>query len=414
MIVIVGAGAAGTSAAMALREFGANEEVLMFGSERVVPYERPELSKGALTDPLDHEPSPLVTGGLAEHGVKLELGNEVVSIDRVAQVVSLAQGQRVGYDKLLLATGAEPRRLQLPGSELRKIFYLREYADVQNLRPALQAGRRIVIVGGGVIGLEVAASARQLGCLVTVIEVGPQLMGRIVPSALADAIAEIHRARGISIRTATRPIAFDGDAGCVRAVVLEDGEVVQADAVVVGIGVRPRSELATAAGLAVDNGVVVDEFFRSSDEHIFAVGDVASVFHARARRHLRIEQWRPAQEQGRHAAQSMTGTLVPYREIPWMWSDQHDAHIQMSGFDFAGSDELVCRGDLAEREGLSFLAVRQGRLVAACGVSLGTGIARTVRAAHMLIERDAAIDLDQLRDPALDLRKLARDALRRI
>lgn len=413
MIAIVGAGAAGLSAAVALREFGVHDEIRLFGSEPVVPYERPVLSKSALTDPLNYEPPPLAPRGLTECGVTLEVDSEVISIDRLARTLSLAHGERVGYDRLLLATGAEPRQLQLPGSQLEGIFYLRELLEVRRLRPELRPGRRIVIVGGGVIGLEVAASARQLGCEVTVIEVAPHLMGRIVPSALADAIADLHRAHGVSVRTATRLVALEGEAGRVRGVVLEDGEVMAVDLVVVGIGVVPRTRLAVDAGLTVDDGVLVDEHFRTSDDRIFAAGDVARVFHVGVQRHLRIEQWQPAQNQGRYAALSMVGAPVPYREVPWMWSDQYDAHIQMTGFGFACSDELVRRGDLADRQGLSFLALRQGRLVAAGGISLGMGIARTVRGAQQLIECGAPVGPDQLRDPGVDLRKLSRQFVRR-
>jgi 3-phenylpropionate/trans-cinnamate dioxygenase ferredoxin reductase subunit len=413
MIAIVGTGAAGVCAAVALRELGVEEEVCLFGSESVVPYERPVLSKASLTDPVDREPPPLEPGGLAERDIRLELDSEVISIDAAARTLTLARGESVGYDRLLLATGAAPRRLAIPGSQLRGIFYFREFVDAQRLRPALRPGRRIVIVGGGVIGLEVAASARQLGCEVTVIEVAQQLMGRIVPSALADAIADLHRARGVIVRTSTRAVAFEGGGDRVRGVVLQGGEVVAADAVVVGIGVVPRTELAGGAGLAVDDGVVVDEYFRSSDERIFAAGDVARVFHAGEQHHVRVEQWQPAQKQGRHAAMSMVGAAGPYRDVPWMWSDQHDAHIQMAGFDFAHADEVVRRGDLDDREGMSFLALRDGRLIAACGVSVGTGIARTVRAAQLLIEREAPVDSKQLGDPGLDLRRLVRQLARR-
>jgi 3-phenylpropionate/trans-cinnamate dioxygenase ferredoxin reductase subunit len=406
MIAIIGSGAAGVSAAEALRELGFEGELCLLGSEPAAPYERPALSKQFLTDQQPEPPPLLSLDAPRARGLRLELGAEVLSIDAVKRELVTSRGERLGYERLLLATGAEPRRLDVPGSHLAGVHYLRELADARELRAALRPASRIVIVGGGVIGLEVAASARRLGCAVTVIEAAPQLMGRIVPSELAELIADLHRARGVSIRTGTRPVAFEGTK-LVERVVLEDGEVVAADAVVVGIGVLPRTELAARAGLAIDNGVLVDERFRSSNPDIYAAGDVARVFHAGEQRHIRIEQWRPAQLQGRRAAAAMMGAPDRYRDVPWMWSDQHDFEIQMTGFGFDGA-EIVRRGDIAQRGGVAYLAVREGRLIGACGASLGSSIARTIRVAQLMMEQDIPIDAAQLRDPELDLRSLAR------
>ncbi|HEU4657713.1 MAG TPA: FAD-dependent oxidoreductase [Capillimicrobium sp.] len=410
----MGAGAAGVAAAVALQEQSVGDEVCLLGAEGVVPYERPVLSKASLTDPLAADPPPLDPAGLTERGIRLELDSEVVSIDAGAHTLVLAEGREIAYDRLLLATGAEPRRLEVPGSQLTGLFYLRDLADARRLRPALHASGRVVIVGGGVIGLEVAASARRLGCDVTVVEAGPRLMGRVVPAELADAIAALHRTRGVTVRTSCRPVAFEGDDERVRGVVLADGEVLPADTVVIGIGVVPRSELAAAAGIATDDGILVDEHFRTSDDSIFAAGDVARVHHAGERRHVRIEQWEPAQEQGRCAAMSMLGAAEPYRAVPWMWSDQGEAHIQMAGFDFDDADVVVRRGSVDDPEGLSFLAVRDGRLVAACGVSVGTGVARAVRPAQRLIAREIRVDPEELGDPRVDLRRLVRQRAGRL
>jgi 3-phenylpropionate/trans-cinnamate dioxygenase ferredoxin reductase component len=407
MIAIIGAGAAGWSAAEALRALGYTGKVCVFGAEPAAPYERPALSKAFLRDRELQQPPPLATDPSLGVGVGLELNATVVSIDPRSRTIATSAGAQLGYERLLLATGAECRPLRIPGSELAGIHYLRDIRDARELRAELGPGRRIVIIGGGVIGLEVAGSARVRGCEVTVIEVASQLMGRVVPPELASALADLHRARGVTVRTATRPVAFDAAAQRVAGVTLESGEVVAADAVVVGVGVVPRTELAVNAGLAVDDGVLVDDRFTSSDEHILAAGDVARVFHAGEQRHVRMEQWRPAQEQGRQAAASMIGLSKAYRDIPWMWSDQHELHIQASGFGFEDS-EIVRRGDLQQRAGLGYLGVRGGRVVAACGVSVGTGIARMVRAAQTLIEHGAQVDVDALRDPGLDLRRLAR------
>jgi 3-phenylpropionate/trans-cinnamate dioxygenase ferredoxin reductase subunit len=256
--------------------------------------------------------------------------------------------------------------------------------------------------------MEVASSAVQRGCEVTVIEAGTQIMGRLVPRGFARTLEDVHRGYGMTIRTETRPVAFVGIGKRVAGVELAGGEVVPAAAVVVGVGVKPRTDLASRAGLVVSDGVVVDEFFRTSDAHIFAAGDVARVFHSLHGRHVRIEQWRPAQDQGRRAAASIMGMGAPYRDTPWMWSDQHDMHIQMAGFGF-GDAELVRRGDVGERSGLTYFGICGDRLVAACGVSRGTGIARSIRAAATLIESGASVDVERLPDSNYDLRRLARE-----
>jgi 3-phenylpropionate/trans-cinnamate dioxygenase ferredoxin reductase component len=403
MIAIVGAGAAGWSAAQTLRELGYGGAVHVFGAESAAPYERPALSKTFLTDPALDAPPALP----ADSEVAFEPGVSVVSIDRRACTLATSDGREHAYERLLLATGAAPRRLELPGADLAGIYTLRDVRDARALRVELQPGRRVAIVGGGVIGLEVAAAARARGCEATVVETAPRLMGRVAPPAFADVLEELHRARGIAVRTGARPIGFVRAGERVAGVALDGGGVVAADAVVVGVGAEPRVALAADAGLEVDAGVLVDARFTTSDERILAAGDVARVFHAGEHRHVRIEQWRPAQQQGRHAAAAMLGLGEAYRDTPWMWSDQGDVHVQASGFGFEDA-ELVRRGDVAQREGLAYLGVRRGRLVAVCGVSVGAGVARTVRAAQSLIECGASVDLDALRNPQLDLRRLAR------
>jgi 3-phenylpropionate/trans-cinnamate dioxygenase ferredoxin reductase subunit len=239
---------------------------------------------------------------------------------------------------------------------------------------------------------------------VTVLEAAPGLMGRMVPASFAALLRELHEARGVGIRTDVHPVGFEGASGRVRQVVLEDGEHIPADVVVVGVGAVPRTELAQSAGLAVEDGIVVDERLRTSDERVFAAGDVARIWHTGVGRHVRVEQWGPAQQQGRHAAASMLGRGEPYREIPWMWSDQHDLHLQATGFGFAGL-EVIRRGSLDARAGVVFLGVRDGRLQAACGLSIGTGVARTIRAAQRLIGHGVRLEVD-LADA--DLHRLAR------
>lgn len=407
-IAIVGGGIAGVAAAEALRLLGHSGPVRLFAAESAIPYDRPTLSKGFLAGPGCIEPPDLRPRAIFDQlRVQLDLGTQVKRIHREQQLLVTAEGERVPYDQLLLATGARPRRLDLPGSALIGVHYLREVDGARVLRAALRRGGSVAVIGGGVIGLEVAASARKLGATATVIEVGPRLMARIAPAALGRHIETLHRARGIRVLTGTRAVAFEGAAGRIRGVELDDGQFVNADTIVVGVGVVPRTELADEAGVLTDDGVLVDGGFRSSDERIFAAGDVARVFHVTEQRHIRVEQWRPAEEQARQAAASMVGAGGAYHDVPWMWSDQADLHVQASGFGFVGVD-VVARGAVQDPAGLTYFGVRNGVLTAACGLSVGTGVARTIKAAHMLIERGVDVDAEQLADTRFDLRRFAR------
>jgi 3-phenylpropionate/trans-cinnamate dioxygenase ferredoxin reductase subunit len=406
--VIVGAGVAGLSAAEALRELGCDGAVRVLGAEAASPYERPALSKRFLDAGEPACPPPLLPPGrLAELGIELAVGVAALAVDRSGRTVVTTTGERVRWDRLLLATGAEPRRLRLPGAELDGVHVLRELADARALRGALRPGARVVVLGGGVVGLEVAAAAAARGLDVTVLEAAPQVMGRVVPDACAALLAALHRARGVRIATGVRAVAFAGSAGCVASVLLAGGERLPADVVVVGVGAVPRTALAERAGLEVRDGIVVDERLRTSDERIFAAGDAAAAWDATVGRHVRREQWDSAVRQGRRAAAAMLGEDLPEPAVPWMWSDQHDLHVQATGHGFDGVEVLV-RGRLDARGGVAFLGLRDGRLEAACGVSIGTGVARTIRAARSLVGRDGMAD--RLADLGVDLHRLARSA----
>jgi 3-phenylpropionate/trans-cinnamate dioxygenase ferredoxin reductase subunit len=407
VIAIIGAGCAGWSAAIALREYGYDGEVRLFGAESLPAYERPALSKAFLSTPDLQLPPPLEPGATTRSAVGLELGTRVVAIDPAKHSIQTSNGGVPVYSKLLLATGAEPRRLAIPGSRLEGIHYLRELSDARALRAQLTPGRRVAIIGGGVIGLEVASSARSRGCDVTVVELASQLMARVVPAELASHVEAFHRSNGVSVLSSVRPVALAAAGAGVAGVILEGGAMVPADVVVVGIGASPRSKLAQAAGLPVDDGVIVDERFASSDARIFAAGDVARVFHQAEQRSIRLEQWQPAWDQGRAAAAAMLDRGVAYRDTPWMWSDQGELHLQAAGFGF-GHAEVVVRGDLHDHAGVACLGVRDGRMVAVAGASIGTGVARTIRAARTLIEHRVPIDAQTLRAPDLDLRRFAR------
>lgn len=404
MIAIVGAGAAGISAAVALRELGYDKAIRVLGAESTPPYDRTTLSKSFLWDQEQAALPPALLGDrLAD--LDLVLGTEVTDINAKAKVLTTAARESVAYGQLLLTTGARCRRIGIEGADLTGVHYLRDVADAVPLRHALAPGSRVVLVGGGVIGLEIAASARLLGCTVTVVEASQRVMGRIVPAELSELIASEHRARGVTIRTGVPPVAFNGLSGQVTGVTLADGSAVPADSVVVGIGVVPRTELAARAGVAVADGIVVDERFRTSGREIFAAGDAARVFHSTRRAHLRTESWYPAQDQGRLAAAAMLGKTPRYTDAPWMWSDQHDLTIQVVGFGFEGKD-IVRRGTLSDRDGICFFALDNGTLTAAAGVSVGARIARTIRPAQMLIETGAIVDPQALREHGRDLKTL--------
>lgn len=405
MIAIVGGGIAGISAAEALREGGYEGELKVFCGERSRPYERPALSKSFLTDPGGDGPPPILSAqAIGDLGIDLELGSEVVALDVERRRLRTASGREFSFERLLLATGAEPRRLHIPGGDLKGVHYLREIADARALRSSLRPAGDVAVIGGGVIGLEIAAAARVLGCEVTVVETETRVLGRIGPPGFGELMGRVHREKGVSLRTAVGAVSLEGSNGGVRGVNLETGELIPAQTVIVGVGATPRTALAREAGLRVDEGILVDGFFRTSDARVFAAGDAAQVHHAGLGRHIRVEQWGPAEEQGRRAGESMLGVAAPYRGTPWMWSDQFDFHAQAAGYGFSGT-EVVRRGDLSERTGVVFFGTRGGKLVAACGVSAGTGVAKTVRLARRLIGLGASVSPEELVAPVSELHR---------
>ena len=410
-IVIVGAGIAGISAAQSLRERGYEGEVRLLSAEAAWPYERPALSKQFLRQTeMDRPPGLIGEEDARELGLHMDLGVSVETLDRDSRSLDLSDGRRISYERLLVATGARPRRLKLPGTHCAGVHYLRDVADARALRAEISVGSRLVIVGGGVVGLEVAASASELGANVTVVEAAKRIMGRVVPAELGSTLEDLHLRRGVKFALGRRPVEFAVTGGRVTGVGLEDGDALEADVVAVGIGIEPRAELAEAAGLSVANGILIDDRFRTADDdRIFAAGDVACMSRGSGR--LRTEQWRSAEEQGRGAAASILGQGVTYREVPWTWSDQYDFHLQATGYGFDGT-EIVKRGSLAERTGVIYLGLRDRRIVAACGLSSGTGISREIRAARALIERGAPVDREMLESVA-EIRRLAKEGGRR-
>ncbi|WNM38926.1 FAD-dependent oxidoreductase [Micromonospora halotolerans] len=400
--VIVGAGLAGARAAQTLREEGFDGGVVVIGDEPERPYERPPLSKGLLTG--GAEPDSVYVheaGWYAEHDVDLRTAARAVAVDRSAREVRLADGQRIRYDKLLLATGATPRDLAAPGVDLDGVLRLRTLADSRRIGAALVDGAHLVIVGAGWIGLEVAAAARQRGATVDVVETAALPLHRVLGDEIARVFANLHRDHGVTFHFEAEVREIRG-AGRVSAVLLADGTELPADAVVVAVGVRPNTELATTAGLTVENGIHVDASLRTADPDVHAAGDVANAYHPLLRRRLRVEHWANALHSGPAAARGMLGRPVSYDNLPYFYTDQYDLGMEYVGHAPSGaSDRVVVRGDVAKREFIAFWTAG-GRVLAGMNVNVWDvvpSIRRLVAAAH-------PVDLDRLADPDVPLDEL--------
>jgi 3-phenylpropionate/trans-cinnamate dioxygenase ferredoxin reductase component len=402
-IVIVGAGEAGARAAITLRAEGYAGPLALIGDERHAPYERPPLSKATIVS----QAAPAIptigdAAGLSGLDIEHVTSGSVASIDRLARTVALSDRRTLSYDKLLLATGAKPRRLSVGGAEAA--LYLRNFDDAVALRDRMKAGRRIAIVGGGFIGLELASSACALGCEVALIEAAPRLLMRGVPSVIAETVAARHRAAGVRLALGAT-IAGIGRSGKGYVVALADGRDIEADCVIAGIGAAPDAALAEAAGLSIDNGIAVDGQLRTSDPHVYAAGDCASFPHPLYNgRRIRLEAWRNAWDQGAFVARSMLGAGGEYRAVPWFWSDQHDLTLQIAGLVDEGRDTIA--RDLGDGALLLFHLTGDGRLAAASGIGPLGKIAREVRLAEMLIAKCARPDRDALASPGVKLKSL--------
>lgn len=391
-MVIIGAGECGARAALALREHGWTGAITLVGAEDLAPYERPPLSKAVLTG--GDGPTYAATAADAE----LVLGAAATGIDRDAHEVTLADGRRLRYERLLLATGATARRLPVPGAG--SVHYLRRFADAAALRDAIGPGTRVGVVGGGFIGLELAASATARAATVTVIETAPGVLGRVVPERIAGRIAQRHREAGVDLRCATGVAEVTGE-----GIALTSGETVACDVVVAGIGAVPDTELAEKAGLAVDDGVRVDERLTTSDPDVFAAGDCCSFPHPRYGR-LRLESWRNAIDQGAFAARAMLGAAEPFAAVPWFWSDQHDLGLQIAGLPGAAATSVTrVRPDGVEIE---FGLGADGRLLSAAAVGPGNSVAKDIRLAEKLIARGWSPGPGDLADPMRPLKTFLR------
>ncbi|HEU4540761.1 MAG TPA: FAD-dependent oxidoreductase [Jiangellaceae bacterium] len=399
--VIVGGGLAGAKAAETLREEGFDGRVVLLSDEPEPPYERPPLSKGYLlgNDERDKafvHPEPWY----GEHQIELRLGARVTAIDPGAHEVELDGGERLGYRKLLLATGSEPRRLDVPGADLADVRYLRNLPDSDHLRDVLVEGHRVAVIGGGWIGLEVAAAARTHGAEVTVVEIADLPLLGVLGEDVALAFAGLHREHGVDLRLGTGVSEIVGDNGRVVAVVTADGHEIMADTVVVGIGIRPRVELAAAAGLAIDDGVAVDAGFRTSDSDIYAAGDVAAIDHPLLGSRVRVEHWQNALDGGPVAARSMLGQDVSWDKLPYFFTDQYDLGMEYIGHAPPGSyDNVVLRGDVPGRAFQAFW-LQEGRPIAGMHVNLwDDGISPI----EEFVRSGRTVDPSRLADPDVPL-----------
>jgi 3-phenylpropionate/trans-cinnamate dioxygenase ferredoxin reductase subunit len=402
-MVIIGAGECGGRAALALRGLGYDGPVTLVGDEPHLPYERPPLSKEAMVADAPEVKAIASEAELAEKAITHLRPVLVASIDRAAKAVKLADGRALAYDRLLLAMGAEPRRLPMPGLGDRCV-YLRTFSDALAIRGHLRPENRVVIVGGGFIGLELAATARKSGAEAVVVEAQPRILMRGVPAGIAAVIHAAHEANGAEI-VCNAGIAAIHDDGRKVHLTLTDGRVIDADLVVIGIGAVPLTRLAEAAGLGIENGVAVDETLRTSDPDIFAAGDCCSfplpVYDGRR---VRLEAWRNAQEQGALAARNMLGAGEAVSSVPWFWSDQYDLTLQIAGLSDEG--ETVVRRDLGAGAFILFHLAREGRLVAASGIGPGNAVARDIRLAEMLIAGRATPAQADLASPDVKLKTL--------
>ncbi|GGS88945.1 ferredoxin [Planobispora rosea] len=403
--VIVGAGLAGAKAAQTLREEGFTGRVVLVGAETERPYERPPLSKGYL---LGKEERAKIyvhdEGWYRENAVEPVFGRRVTRLDRGARRAELDDGARLGYDRLLLATGSSPRRLDVPGAGLDGVHYLRTVADSERIRDAVRGGGRVVVVGAGWIGLEAAAAAREHGCEVTVVEPRPVPLEAALGPETGAFFAAVHRGHGVEVRLGRGVTGFLGDKH-VRAVTVDGGDEIPADAVIVGVGARPETGLAEGAGLAVGNGVRVDAALRTGDPAVYAAGDVAEAFHPRYGAHIRVEHWANALNGGPAAARSMLGQEVVYDRLPYFYTDQYDVGMEFSGwFAPGGYDEVVVRGDL-EARGFHTFWLAGGHVVAGMHVNRwDEGVAPV----QELIRMAAPVDRERLADPATPLQDLVK------
>jgi len=402
--VIVGTGQAGFQTAASLRSEGYADPITLIGEEPHIPYNRPPLSKGFVLGTQDAESIELRPVNFYKtHQINLLCGERVVGISRAEKQIEIASGGNLSYDSLVLAVGASNRRLPVSGGDLDGVLYLRSLAEAIFIKKRIEEAQRIVVIGGGFIGLELAAVAGALGKNVTVIEALPRVMARVVAPIISEFFRELHTSRGVKILCGATVAEIRGANGSVKEVVVSDGSVYETDLVLVGIGVVPNIELARDAGLAISNGIAVDEYLQTEDKNIFAIGDCAEFPNAFAGGRVRLESVQNAADQAQCIAKTITGRPTKYNSLPWFWTDQYEIKLQMAGIS-AGHDLVVTRGN-AEARKLSVFYFRNGKLIAVDSIN------RPVD--HMigrkLIASGASLTPEECADESVDLKRIPTD-----
>ena len=401
-LLVIGGGQAAAQAIASARQWGFGGKIRLIGEETALPYQRPPLSKAYLKGEMDEERLYFKPAEwYAEHNVETRLGIRAEAIDRKARSVSLSDGSAVSYDALVLATGSRPRPLPLEGAKLEGVHELRDLRDVDGLKPVVTAGKAMVIVGAGYIGLEAAAVARQLGATVTVLEMADRVLARVTSPVMSEFYTKLHETNGVRIMTGATLTALHGEHGRINSVELADGTRLNADIVLIGIGILPNSELAEAAELDCNGGILVDEDARTSDRRIFAAGDctVRPLLHYG--RTGRLESVHNAIEQGKLAAAAITGRERPKLDVPWFWSDQYDAKLQIAGLS-EGYDEHIVRGD-PETGRFAVFYFRSGQLIAVDAVNAAPEFIVTKK----LIISGQSLAPAELQDTSLSMKDLA-------
>ncbi len=399
-IAIAGAGHAAGQLVTSLRQHKFEGDIIVVGDEPFLPYQRPPLSKKYLSGDLEAERLYVKPESFyAEANVELHLDTHIEAIDRDGHCLCIEGGDRIAYDKLVLAVGSRVRRLPIDGVTLPGVHYLRSIADVDGIREGLESGRRIVVIGAGYIGLEVAAVARQAGLDVTVIEMADRVMSRVVSPEISDFYQIEHTSQGVKLRLSTGVQSINGKRR-VKSVTTSEGDEIPADVVVIGVGIVPNTELASAAGLEIDNGIVVDDHCRTSDPDIYAVGDCTVHPNAIYGRNLRLESVHNALEQAKTAAANLCGEDVAYTQVPWFWSDQYDLKLQIAGLS-EDYDDIVIRGKPAERS-FSCLYLKDSRLIAIDAINAPRDFVQS----KALIAAGEPIEKERLGDPETQLKDL--------
>lgn len=403
-MVIIGAGHCGGRAALSLRESGWQGDITLIGEEVLLPYERPALSKGLLAGLVELEDLHLMdrSGWLAA-GIQLRLGQRVEAIDRQNKTVRLSDGELIHFHRLLLATGGKARLLTIAGSDHPNVVTLRNHADAMTLKARLKPDSRVVVIGGGFIGLEIAATACDMGCDVTLVEGSDRLLSRAVPPVIACRVQILHQQRGVTLSFGCLPEEILHFADGSSEIVLQNGCHIKADIVIAGVGMLPCTELAKAAGLDVEQGILVDNLLRTRDPDIYAAGDVCQFPAVLSGKHLRQETWLNAETQARLAAVNMAGGTEPYQALPWFWSDQYDHTLQVCGEPSLAVKTIV--RTLADNGLLIFYLNADDQLVGCSGFGLQRAVNKELKIARKLVERQSKIDFNLLSDGNLPLKK---------